>query len=242
MIVAISTSGPQWSVWVGTDEHDLLACERTVVAVRGQSVDLLGLVGGLLEQRQCAVADVAGFAVDVGPGSFTGVRAGMAWVRAVAWALAKPVCAVQSWQAMAAQAQHLTGGQATLCAIRARQDAWYLGLVDSHGHMTSAAVVCAADVCHWSGAGSASGLALAGSAWGDPTLSAAWQAASGHAPLTVVADCCARWLAAVALRRPAHNWSTALAAEPHYIAASQAETRLAAAQVASCSVMPKPAE
>ncbi|MSQ82741.1 MAG: tRNA (adenosine(37)-N6)-threonylcarbamoyltransferase complex dimerization subunit type 1 TsaB [Myxococcales bacterium] len=242
MIVAISTSGPQWSVWVGTDERDPLACERTVAAVRGQSVDLLGLVGGLLKQRQCEVADVAGFAVDVGPGSFTGVRAGMAWARAVAWALAKPVCAVQSWQAMAAHAQHLTGSKATLCAIRARQDAWYLGLVDIHGQMTSTAVVCATDVCDWSSEGSACGLALAGSAWGDPALATAWQAASGYAPLAVVDDCCARWLAAVALRRPAHSWSTALAAEPHYIAASQAETRLTAAQVASCSVMPKQAE
>jgi tRNA threonylcarbamoyladenosine biosynthesis protein TsaB len=53
-----------------------------------------------------AVADLDGFGVTIGPGSFTGLRVGLATVKGLAQASEKPVAGVSTLQTLALQAPH----------------------------------------------------------------------------------------------------------------------------------------
>jgi tRNA threonylcarbamoyladenosine biosynthesis protein TsaB len=72
---------------------------------------LFGRLAELLARNGCAVADVDCFASASGPGSFTGVRIGLAAVKGLAEASGKPVVAVSNLAAMA------TFGSAALRAV-----------------------------------------------------------------------------------------------------------------------------
>ena len=68
----------------------------------GHSRELLPAVAALMEQADVTWADVEGVAVGVGPGTFTGLRIGVATARALATAAGLPVHAVSSLAALAA--------------------------------------------------------------------------------------------------------------------------------------------
>lgn len=62
---------------------------------------LLPMARDLLDNAEHSLESVDLFAVARGPGSFTGVRIGVAAVKGLAWALDKPVCGVSTLGAMA---------------------------------------------------------------------------------------------------------------------------------------------
>ena len=62
---------------------------------------LLPAIDWVLSETGVARGDVDVFAVTRGPGSFTGVRIGLATVQGMALALGKPVCAMSTHEAMA---------------------------------------------------------------------------------------------------------------------------------------------
>jgi tRNA threonylcarbamoyladenosine biosynthesis protein TsaB len=61
----------------------------------------MGAVDRLLTDAGWTVRDLEGLAVSVGPGSFTGLRIGLSTVKGLAFALAVPIAAVPSLDAMA---------------------------------------------------------------------------------------------------------------------------------------------
>jgi tRNA threonylcarbamoyladenosine biosynthesis protein TsaB len=65
---------------------------------------LLPAVSAVLKRCGCRMAEVGGYAVAAGPGSFTGVRVGLTSVKAWAEVFGKPVAAVSRLEAFAAQA------------------------------------------------------------------------------------------------------------------------------------------
>jgi tRNA threonylcarbamoyladenosine biosynthesis protein TsaB len=70
----------------------------------GHSRELLPLVAELMDQAGIGWADVDGIATGVGPGTFTGLRIGVATARALATAAALPVHPVSSLAALASAA------------------------------------------------------------------------------------------------------------------------------------------
>ena len=62
----------------GVVRDGVVLAERRDEGGRGSSAALPGLVEAVLRRGGVAVADLAGIAVTVGPGSFTGVRAALA--------------------------------------------------------------------------------------------------------------------------------------------------------------------
>ena len=65
---------------------------------------LLPAVNGIVEAAQVCLADVDAYAVAAGPGSFTGVRVGLATAKAWAEVYGRPIAVVSRLEAIAAQA------------------------------------------------------------------------------------------------------------------------------------------
>jgi L-threonylcarbamoyladenylate synthase len=95
-------------------------------------VDVGVLAGGVIRDAGRSVADLDRLAVDVGPGNLASVRAGIAYVNAVAFARGIPVVAVDSLSLLATQAGH----RPVLALRPAGGTAVYASLTDVHGHVT----------------------------------------------------------------------------------------------------------
>jgi tRNA threonylcarbamoyl adenosine modification protein YeaZ len=99
LILAADTSLPILSVALVLDDTLLGA-----VALEGRSSrneKLLPAIDWLLTEAAIERASIDLFAVTRGPGSFTGVRIGLATMQGLALALGKPVCAMSTHEAIA---------------------------------------------------------------------------------------------------------------------------------------------
>lgn len=77
-----------------------LVAERAVTGQKRHAETVLPLACALLDEAGLRLADVDLFAVDIGPGSFTGVRIGVATANALAFALGKQVVGVSALDAL----------------------------------------------------------------------------------------------------------------------------------------------
>lgn len=91
----------------------------------------------LLERNGVALASIDCFAAASGPGSFTGVRVGLACVKGLAEALGKPAIGVSNLQALATFAH----GDLRAAVIDARRGDVYGGLFDAHARALAPEVV-----------------------------------------------------------------------------------------------------
>jgi tRNA threonylcarbamoyladenosine biosynthesis protein TsaB len=99
LIIGVDTSLPILSVALLRDASLLGA-----VAVEGKdsrNEKLLPAIDWLLREAGVARDSIELFAVTRGPGSFTGVRIGLATVQGLALALSRPVCAMSTHEAIA---------------------------------------------------------------------------------------------------------------------------------------------
>ncbi len=101
-LLALATSGPFAAVGLRAEDGTLDVSPLGAGAERGRGV--LVAVEALLAGRGWKPADLSGIAVDVGPGSFTGVRVGVSTAKALALGLSIPVVGVLSLDALAAAA------------------------------------------------------------------------------------------------------------------------------------------
>ncbi len=109
-------------------ESQVLA-ESVQEAGRTHGAMLLAQIDEALESAGLDLAAVEAFAVSTGPGSFTGLRVGMATAKALAWAAGAPIAGVATLEAWAASWASVTGASAvgrTLCvALDARKGEVY---------------------------------------------------------------------------------------------------------------------
>lgn len=94
------------------------------------SQTLMPLVESLLANSKTELADIDVFAVSAGPGSFTGLRIGVAAVKGMAYALGKPCRAVST---LAAMAYNFPLYEGIVCAVMdARVSQVYNALFEVH--------------------------------------------------------------------------------------------------------------
>ena len=103
LLLAVDTSGKQGSIALargGPGE----ACEviKTLSLNGGTfSAQLVPQISDLLHASDFSKGDIGGFVVVTGPGSFTGLRIGLAAIKALAEVLGKPIAAVSLLEALA---------------------------------------------------------------------------------------------------------------------------------------------
>ena len=98
-ILAIETSCDICSV--SLLEDDLLILELKEDAVKNHSESLMPLIDRLFKETDTSLDDIDLFAVDNGPGSFTGIRIGLSTIKAFCDVTKKPCISVSSLEALA---------------------------------------------------------------------------------------------------------------------------------------------
>ena len=99
MLLSIDTSGDYVSVAL-FDQAKCIAYEHSVMSY-GQGEALIPCIQSILKKKNKQPKDITKIAVAVGPGSFTGVRIGLAVARAFSLALGIPVVVVNNFIAEA---------------------------------------------------------------------------------------------------------------------------------------------
>ena len=102
IILGIDTSGKQGGIALGRVDADAFTLlEAAEIAGGTFSAQLIPLLAELLTKHKLKKEDIGGFAVASGPGSFTGLRIGLAAVKGLAEVLGKPIAAVSVLEAVA---------------------------------------------------------------------------------------------------------------------------------------------
>src|SRR5438067_13577464 len=103
LVLGVDTSGKYGGIALAKCEPDQSCDIFEVVSLAGGtfSAQLTPKIAELLEKHHFQKKDIGAFAVVSGPGSFTGLRVGLAAVKALAEVLAKPIAAVSLLEAVA---------------------------------------------------------------------------------------------------------------------------------------------
>ena len=104
LVLAIDTSGKNGSVAlarVTPSQSDVEIVEVVPLTGGAFSAQLVPQIAALLKKHGYSKTDLEAFGVASGPGSFTGLRVGLAAIKALAEALQKPIAAVSLLEAVA---------------------------------------------------------------------------------------------------------------------------------------------
>ena len=132
---------------------------RRVVMERGHAEALAPMVEEAMRAAGLAFNALDKLAVTTGPGSFTGQRVGLAFMRGLRIALTKPLVGITSLSAMAEQARAETGRPLAAAVHDAKRDEVYIEMV---GHPFAAQIMPVGDAVRL--LSSFPALALAGTA------------------------------------------------------------------------------
>jgi tRNA threonylcarbamoyladenosine biosynthesis protein TsaB len=129
LVLAADTSGKDGSIALACG--DIGGNCRLIETVRLEggafSAQLVPKIADLLSRHGFSKKDIGGFAVASGPGSFTGLRVGLAAIKALAEVLARPIASVSLLEAVA-----VTSGLAgnVIAAMDAGRQQLYIGEYD----------------------------------------------------------------------------------------------------------------
>jgi tRNA threonylcarbamoyladenosine biosynthesis protein TsaB len=106
-ILAIDTSNFSLGVAISTEEKVLGEC--TTNLKKNHSVRLMPMISQLLDEVEIDPADLTAIAVARGPGSYTGVRIGVATAKSMAWSLGIPLLGISSLEVLAWNGAYFPG-------------------------------------------------------------------------------------------------------------------------------------
>lgn len=134
LILAIDTALEACSVCVlDTGAGEMIAHESQTMA-RGHAEALMPLIARVVKESGAHFGAFDRIAVTTGPGSFTGLRVGLAAARGIALAANKPAVGVTTLSAYAAPLVRENGEHPILSAIDARHDQVYFQVFGGNGN------------------------------------------------------------------------------------------------------------
>jgi len=100
-VLGIDTSTSCGTVGLIDDEQVLSDTLLNIPVTHSER--LLGAIEFSLREARCSIEDVEGWAISLGPGSFTGLRIGVSTVKGLAFATGKPVAGIGTLDVLASQ-------------------------------------------------------------------------------------------------------------------------------------------
>ena len=126
--MGLDSSGMVASVAILETEADVMVAEYSVNYKKTHSQTLLPMLDEIVRMTETDMDDIDAIAVAAGPGSFTGLRIGMATVKGLGLAIDKPVVAVPTCHALA---YNMWGSDKLICPILdARRSQVYTALYE----------------------------------------------------------------------------------------------------------------
>ena len=240
LVLALDTSSPATSC--ALVEFDLAGASRPLA----QSLHLPpAKAGDLLPEALAALcaeagktlADLDALAVGIGPGSFTGLRVGLAAMKGLGYALRKPLAGASSLEALARGNAPLAG-RTLIAALEARRGELFLAAFERSGdkcnRLRPDAVVQAAQVPAWLQGLSHPLLLGPGARSNRPLLESLGLGADSFeevAALSWPSALAVARLAGSCLRGAAFDQQALFALAPDYLAQSEPEKALAEGRV-----------
>jgi tRNA threonylcarbamoyladenosine biosynthesis protein TsaB len=132
-VLAIDTALEACSAAILDTDRTGGATSRSVPMTRGHAEALMPLIAAVMAEARMEFADLDRVAVTIGPGSFTGLRVGVAAARGIALAAGKPAIGLTTLAALAAPVLEADDGNAVLAVINARHDRVYMQLFGPGG-------------------------------------------------------------------------------------------------------------
>lgn len=133
IVLALDTAGVDCAAAVYDSGRNTMLGEASDMIGKGHAEHLIGIVDRALDQAGLALSDIDRLAVTVGPGSFTGIRVGVAAARGFALSLNVPAVGVTTLEVMASAQREKTPGRGVLAAMDAKRDEIYLQSFSADG-------------------------------------------------------------------------------------------------------------
>ena len=137
-VLAIDTALAACSAAVLDTEHGGIVAAESLPMTRGHAEALMPLVARVMDKAGIAFSDLDRVAVTTGPGSFTGLRVGIAAARGIALAADKPAVGLSTLTAYAAPHMAEDDSVPVVAAIDARHGHVYLQVFGPGGRTLSA--------------------------------------------------------------------------------------------------------
>ena len=115
-----------------------LLCEYTQNQMKTHSVKMLPMIEQMLTDVELTLSDIDVFACGIGPGSFTGVRIGVATVRGFAKTLDKQTVAVNSLEVLANNVSCFNG--TVFALLHARENECYMAVFENGKELVAPSV------------------------------------------------------------------------------------------------------
>jgi len=179
-------------------EGDRVLSHRWTAMERGHAEALAPMVDDVMGEASCPFARLDRLAVTTGPGTFTGQRVGLSFMRGLRVALQKPLAGVTSLAAMAEQARSEARAGRAAAVHDARRDEVYLEAVGCPVFVQLVAFEAALALLD-----KFDGLVIAGTA--AARMAEALQARGRSAHISSITAPDAIWVARLALRLEANE-------------------------------------
>lgn len=132
-VLAIDTALAACSAAVFDSEHVAIVASETLPMTRGHAEAVMPLIARVVDRAGIEFAALDRIAVTVGPGSFTGLRVGIAAARGIALATGKPAVGLSTLASFAAPLISEDDSRQVVAAIDARHGHVYLQVFGSGG-------------------------------------------------------------------------------------------------------------
>ncbi|MEX2692244.1 tRNA (adenosine(37)-N6)-threonylcarbamoyltransferase complex dimerization subunit type 1 TsaB [Rhizobium mongolense] len=133
IVLALDTAGVDCAAALYDSGRDTVLGEASDLIGKGHAEHLMGIVDRVLNQADMKLEMVERIAVTIGPGSFTGIRVGVAAARGFGLALNIPTVGITTLETMAAAQREKTPGRPVLAAMDAKRGEIYLQSFSADG-------------------------------------------------------------------------------------------------------------
>jgi tRNA threonylcarbamoyl adenosine modification protein YeaZ len=145
IVLSIDTSGVDCSACLYDSAADAVLGEVTENIGKGHAELLMGIIDVALQKASLALSDVQRIAVTIGPGSFTGIRVGVAAARGFALSLGIEAVGITTLETLAAHYHLQNPGMPVAVGLDAKRDEAYLQTFAADGSPLSDAALLSLD-------------------------------------------------------------------------------------------------